>query len=67
MDEQYGKLIEPHEIPFRFGAPGWYVVAVLLVLLMMGITWLIVRWYKRNYYRREELGIGGWRSPRAGG
>jgi Domain of unknown function (DUF4381) len=55
MDEQFGNLIEPPRRTFTFGAPGWYVLGglFLLVLLVLGIWWL--RRYRRNRYRRQAI------------
>ncbi len=53
--QQFGDLIEPAPVPFSFHAPGWYVVeALLLMLLLLGAYWLI-RYRRRNRYRREAL------------
>lgn len=55
MNDSFGQLIEPPAVGFTFGAPGWYVlgVAVLFVLLLFG--WLMIRHYRRNRYRRDAL------------
>ncbi len=55
MDEQYGKLIEPPRQAFTFGAPGWYVLmgVFVLVLLVLGAWWL--RRYRGNRYRRQAI------------
>lgn len=52
---EYGSLIEPSPVPFRFGAPGWYVAGVLLLLLLATGAFLLYRHYRRNRYRREAL------------
>lgn len=51
----YGNLIEPQAVPFSFGAPGWYVLGILCLLLILFIAWLIWRHYTRNKYRRYAL------------
>jgi hypothetical protein len=60
MDEQeltqsFNNYIEPSSIPFRFGAPGWWVLASLLLIILLLISFLIVRHYCRNVYRRQAL------------
>ncbi len=55
MDETLGKLIEPPPVPFRFGAPGWYVLLVLGLLLLGVILYLLLRYYRANRYRRNAL------------
>lgn len=48
-------LASPPAIPWWPLAPGWYVLAVLLMLLAL---WLVHRWRRRwlaNGYRREAL------------
>jgi hypothetical protein len=55
MDEQYGQLIEPSPVSFTFGAPGWYVLAVLLLLTFLGFAWFLFRRYKKELYRRQAV------------
>ncbi|WCT09975.1 DUF4381 domain-containing protein [Mucilaginibacter jinjuensis] len=55
MDDQLGKLIEPKPVPFTFTAPGWYVVGGLIVLLLIGLVWLLIRQYQLNRYRKHAL------------
>lgn len=55
MDEQYGQLIEPTSVKFSFGAPGWYVLGVLFLLVLVCAAWLLYRYYKRNKYRAEAV------------
>lgn len=52
---EFGNLIEPPPVPFRFGAPGWYVAASLLLLALVFIAWLWAKYYRRNAYRRDAL------------
>ncbi len=50
-----GQFIEPSPVTFTFGAPGWYIVAALLVLcILLWAIWVLVRYYK-NRYRREAV------------
>ncbi|MEX6686963.1 DUF4381 domain-containing protein [Danxiaibacter flavus] len=51
MDE----LIEPAPVKFSFEAPGWYVVGILFVLLLITSALLWYRHYKRNNYRAAAL------------
>jgi hypothetical protein len=55
MDDQVGKLIEPEPVPFSFTTPGWYVVGVLLLLLVVLCVFLLIKHYKNNLYRRCAL------------
>lgn len=55
QDNNYGNLIEPSPVPFRFDTPGWYVLGALLLLLLVAITVLAIRHYRRNRYRRNAL------------
>lgn len=52
---EFGNLIEPPPIAFRFGAPGWYIAGGLLLLALFVIVWLWVDHYRRNAYRRKAL------------
>lgn len=52
---EFGSIIEPPTVPFRFGAPGWYVLAALILLLLGSATILSVKYYQRNSYRRQAL------------
>jgi hypothetical protein len=55
MDRRYGQLIEPPPQAFGFGAPGWYVLAALLLLVILWLGWLILRRYSGDAYRRRAL------------
>ncbi len=55
MDQQVGKLIEPPPVPFSFKEPGWYVLGGLLLLLVALITWLLLKHYRENLYRKHAL------------
>jgi len=52
-----GTLIEPEPIAFSFGAPGWYILlgVFLLVALLMGIRQFII--YLKNKYRRQAISM----------
>jgi len=54
-DDPVGKLIEPAPVPFSFGAPGWYVVWGLALILLIFCIYLLVMHYKSNRYRRQAL------------
>jgi hypothetical protein len=46
-------IIEPDSIPFSFDAPGWYVLAcILLVMTIALVIYQIIR-YRKNKYRRD--------------
>ena len=55
MDEQFGKLIEPAPVRFSYGAPGWYVLGALILLVLLFLSWILIRYYKRNLYRKSAL------------
>src|SRR5580658_3781437 len=55
MADQFGQLIEPSQVNFAFGAPGWYVLGALAFLMLLIVAWLWVRHYKKNRYRRQAL------------
>lgn len=57
MDPQYDHLIEPSRIPFSFGAPGWWVLGAVLLLLLALVVWLIIRHRRHNRYRRKALAL----------
>ena len=50
-----GPLYEPEAVGFSFQAPGWYILAAILILLAI---YIFIRWarkYVKNAYRREAL------------
>jgi hypothetical protein len=55
MDTDFGTLIEPAPVPFTFGAPGWYVLAASVCILLCATVWVGVYLYKRNRYRKQAL------------
>lgn len=50
-----GPLYEPEAVGFSFQAPGWYILAAILVLLAIYIFISWARKYVKNAYRREAL------------
>lgn len=52
-----GTLIEPDPIAFSFGAPGWYVLlaVLLIVLAILGVRRLMK--YRKNKYRRMAMAM----------
>ncbi len=50
-----GQFMEPLPVTFTLGAPGWYVLTVLLVLCVSVL--IVWRWvhFRKNRYRREAL------------
>jgi hypothetical protein len=51
----YGKLIEPPPISFHFGAPGWYLLLGLLITGMTLLSWIRIRYVRRNVYRKKAI------------
>lgn len=50
-----GPLMEPDPIKFSFDAPGWYIVAGIL---LTGMVLLFLKWirnYFKNAYRRDAI------------
>ena len=52
---EYGKLIEPAPVPFSFGAPGWYVLGIFCLLVILFVLWLMWRHHVKKRYRAEAL------------
>ncbi len=52
-----GALMEPDPIKFGFGAPGWYILLGLLLLLLLIYGVISYIKYQRNRYRREAIEI----------
>lgn len=46
-------IMEPESIPYTFDTLGWYLVAVLVFLVLVGLAFAKWKTYKRNAYRRE--------------
>jgi hypothetical protein len=55
LPQSFHDLIEPSSIPFRFNAPGWWVLAVVMVLVLLASAVLIVRHYRKNAYRKKAI------------
>jgi Domain of unknown function (DUF4381) len=55
MNDDIGTLIEPDPVKFTWGAPGWYVLAIVLLLLICAVFIVIYRQYQKNKYRRTAL------------
>jgi len=55
MNDDIGTLIEPDPIKFSWGAPGWYVLGIVLLLLIFVVMVMVYRHYQKNKYRRTAL------------
>lgn len=55
VTDAFNQYIEPSPIPFRFVAPGWWVLVSVLILIVLFISFLVLRHYKRNLYRKQAL------------
>lgn len=51
----FGSLYEPPALAFSFETPGWTILAVIVILLMITFFVLWIRKRIRNKYRREAL------------
>lgn len=52
---ELGNIFEPEPVTFSFSTPGWYVVGIVLLVV---VIIFVARWairYKKNAYRREAL------------
>ncbi len=63
MNNDIGTLVEPAPLTFTWGAPGWYVLAAGVLLLLILVAIIIYRHYQKNKYRRSAL---SWLEEREG-
>ncbi len=49
------QFIEPAPVRFTFEAPGWYILAGIILLILLICVALIVRNYIKNKYRRKAI------------
>ena len=54
---EIGALIEPDPIAFSFGAPGWYVLLGMVLLLLLIVAIIRYRTYRKNAYRRSAISL----------
>ncbi len=48
-------LYEPEPVAFRFETPGWYMILILLISILVFVTtWQYLK-FKKNKYRRDAL------------
>ena len=52
---EIGNLIEPDPIGFAFGAPGWYMLTAIALLLLIIYAIHAIRKYRKDEYRRAAL------------
>lgn len=50
-----GEIIEPAPIGFEFGAPGWYLLLILLALIGITVAIRALVKYRKNKYRRVAV------------
>lgn len=55
MSDDFGQLVEPAPVRFSFGAPGWYVLGVLLLLLVITVLLWLRHYLRKNHYRKTAL------------
>ena len=54
---EIGTLIEPDPIAFSFGAPGWYVLLGVVLMLLLIVAFIRYRTYRKNAYRRSAISL----------
>lgn len=54
-DQDLGQLMEPDPLSFSFNTIGWKVLAILLVLVLIFVTYRRIKRYRKNAYRRDAL------------
>lgn len=58
MDPELLALLAPNRLPDAIGrwplAPGWYLLALLILIIGTALSWQLLRWHKRRY-RRQAL------------
>jgi hypothetical protein len=55
MKDDIGTLIEPQPVDFTWGAPGWYVIGSIVILLILILIVLLYRHYQKNKYRASAV------------
>jgi cytochrome b subunit of formate dehydrogenase len=55
MNDDIGTLIAPAPVQFSWNEPGWYVLGVLVLLVVVAVLFVIYRYWRRNKYRRDAL------------
>ncbi|HEX6226247.1 MAG TPA: DUF4381 domain-containing protein [Chryseolinea sp.] len=63
MNDDIGTLIEPDPVKFTWGAPGWYVLGIAVLILICAFLIMFYRHYQKNKYRRAAL---SWLESREG-
>ena len=54
-NQELGPILEPNPIKFTFDTPGWYILGVtILILILFGIIRSIKN-YRENSYRRDAI------------
>ena len=48
-------IVVPAPVPFWPLAPGWYGVGWMLLIVLVGFTWWLIRQWRANRYRRAAL------------
>ena len=55
VPNELGSLMEPDPLAFSFAMPGWYFLGGLFILVLALSSYIGLRKYKRNAYRRNAL------------
>ncbi len=48
-------IYEPEAVQFSFDTIGWKIMAVILLLIVLTITFFVIKKYIKNKYRREAI------------
>ncbi len=53
--QELGPILEPDPIKFSFDTPGWYFLAIVLLLFLLFGIFKWVKHYRNNAYRRQAI------------
>ncbi len=53
--QELGPILEPDPIEFSFDTPGWYILAIVLLLVFLFGIFKWIKYYHNNAYRRLAI------------
>ncbi len=53
--QELGPILEPDPIKFSFNTPGWYFLAIVLLLVFLFSLFKWIKHYRNNAYRRMAI------------